>query len=573
MISRPSPQQQQLKLKLKLNLKLKLPSVFISSRSLGYHGRTFVQSLSRSGTDFATEDFKDVKDVKDGIRSSKKKKSSDQNPPRSSAIDAVKFASSSNTGMADTQNEFASDNGESFTAKRANQSERLKNRSKKNSSSKETQKTRTKEKEEYEKNPHLFFDEARLSVFAGKGGDGETFKKAKAIKVKNTKFKRGTQQSKFIELQAAEPADGGRGGSVYIVCDRFTDSLLHLHERKEFRAKRGYHGGAAEYAKPGRERHRVAPEMEPLMIKVPPGTVVRKKRSGELIADLKQPGERVLVARGGNGGLAARRAEKVAGSELMGLGNQKTKMQNYSGDDLEISTVEVESKAWEATKGEDGESIQIELLMRIVADIGIVGLPNVGKSSILKAITKASPEIANYPFTTLMPNLGVVNTQVEDLKDVEKLLQMADRGELLLDSTDEKIKSLSPTIADLPGLIAGAHKGKGLGRAFLRHLRRTNAMVCVVDASSQDPVGDYATVREELRLYNPEYVLRPHVLCLNKVDVEWAKLRVPELIKGVENLEEEKVGVKPVRILATSAIDGTGMDELSKELSKIMPKS
>ena len=98
-------------------------------------------------------------------------------------------------------------------------------------------------------------------------------------------------------------------------------------------------------------------------------------------------------------------------------------------------------------------------------------------------------------------------------------------------------------------------------------------MVCVVDASSQDPVGDYATVREELRLYNPEYVLRPHVLCLNKVDVEWAKLRVPELIKGVENLEEEKVGVKPVRILATSAIDGTGMDELSKELSKIMPKS
>ena len=418
--------------------------------------------------------------------------------------------------------------------------------------------------------PHLYFDEAVIIVSGGKGGDGETFKKAKPKVVKNSKFKRGTQQAKFIELPSAEPADGGIGGSVYIVCDRFTDSLLHLHERKEWRAKRGYHGGAAEYAKPGRERHRVAPEMEPLCIKVPPGTVVRKKRSGELIADLTQPGDRVLIARGGNGGLAARRAEKVAGSESMGLGGRKKK-EGYV-DDFEISTVQVESKAWEATKGEDGETVQIELLMRVVADIGLVGLPNAGKSSILKAITKASPEIANYPFTTLMPNLGVVNTQKDEEDELQKLLKMADNGELL-ESSDAKIKSQTPTIADLPGLIAGAHKGKGLGRAFLRHLRRTNAMVCVVDASSQDPAGDYATVREELRLYNPEYVVRPHVLCLNKCDVEWAKLRVPELIESVENMDEENVGSKPVKILATSAVDGTGMEDLAKELAKIMPKS
>ena len=171
--------------------------------------------------------------------------------------------------------------------------------------------------------PHLYFDEAIILVSGGKGGNGETFKKAKPKVVKNSKFKRGTQQAKFIELPSAEPADGGIGGSVYIVCDRFTDSLLHLHERKDWRAKRGYHGGAAEYAKPGRERHRVAPEMEPLCIKVPPGTVIRKKRSGELIADLTRPGEQVLVARGGNGGLAARRAEKVAGSESMGLRGRK----------------------------------------------------------------------------------------------------------------------------------------------------------------------------------------------------------------------------------------------------------
>ena len=185
----------------------------------------------------------------------------------------------------------------------------------------------------------------------------------------------------------------------------------------------------------------------------------------------------------------------------MGLGG-RTKKEGYA-DDFEISTVEVESKAWEATKGEDGETMQIELLMRVVADIGLVGLPNAGKSSILKAITKASPEIANYPFTTLMPNLGVVNTQKDEEDELEKLLKMADNGELL-ESSDAKIKSQTPTIADLPGLIAGAHKGKGLGRAFLRHLRRTNAMVCVVDASSQDPAGDYATGREGLGLYNTE---------------------------------------------------------------------
>ena len=143
----------------------------------------------------------------------------------------------------------------------------------------------------------------------------------------------------------------------------------------------------------------------------------------------------------------------------MGLRGRK-KREGYV-DDFEISTVEVESKAWEATKGEDGETVQIELLMRVVADIGLVGLPNAGKSSILKAITKASPEIANYPFTTLMPNLGVVNTRKDEQDEVEKFLKMADNGELLLESSDTKIKSQTPTIADLPGLIAGAHKGKG----------------------------------------------------------------------------------------------------------------
>ena len=391
------------------------------------------------------------------------------------------------------------------------------------------------------KHRHLYFDEATITVSGGQGGDGEAWQTSKTKTVKNFKYKWGTNSQKFIELPAAEPADGGRGGNVYIRVDRACDSLLHIHKRKFWRAKKGYHGSSAPHSTPGRERPRLALTQEDLYISVPAGTVVRRKRSGELIADLTSHGMAILVAEGGAGGIAARPPQQMY--------SRRQKKEK------EVSDVGLEISPRVTTSGEPGEVVTLQLLMRVVADIGIVGLPNAGKSSILKAITRATPDIASYPFTTLMPNLGVIHC--------ERIV-----SEKLID-IDHETCAL-PVIADLPGLIKGAHKGRGLGRAFLRHLRRTRAMLIVVDASGQDPVSDYTTIREELRLYNPEYILRPHILALNKIDFEWAALRVQEIKAEVQSLEESAVGPAPIAVLPVSAVSGSGMDILISELMEAM---
>lgn len=391
-----------------------------------------------------------------------------------------------------------------------------------------------------DKNKHLFFDEAVIVVAGGAGGDGEAWtKQAKAKTVKNFKYQWGRNIKKFIDLPPAEPADGGAGGNVYIRVDRACDSLLPFHDRKIWRAKKGYHGSAAPGAGAGRaDRSRIAPTQEDLYIDVPPGTVVRRKRSGELLGDMTKHGQTLLVAEGGGGGLAARRQQRQI----------KRRQRNGTGDEFEASDIAIDDASLVSTSGEPGEELSIELLMRVVADCGLVGLPNVGKSSLLKAVTRASPEIANYAFTTLMPNLGVIKSE-DDL---------APSGES------------STVMADLPGLIEGAHKGLGLGRAFLRHLRRTRSMVCVVDASGQDPVNDYVVVRRELKLYNPDYVERPHILVLNKMDLEWAALRTEELTDAIKALDEDTIGKQPVSILPISAKEGTGVPEFMKALETLM---
>ena len=393
------------------------------------------------------------------------------------------------------------------------------------------------------KHRHLYFDEATITVSGGQGGDAEAWQTSKTKTVKNFKYKWGTNSQKFIELPAAEPADGGRGGNVYIRVDRACDSLLHIHKRKFWRAKKGYHGSSAPHSIPGRERPRLALTQEDLYINVPAGTVVRRKRSGELIADLTSHGMAILVAEGGAGGIAARPPQQMYSR------HQKKEKE------MEVSDVGLEISPRVTTSGEPGEVVTVQLLMRVVADIGIVGLPNAGKSSILKAITRATPDIASYPFTTLMPNLGVIHCERKVFK---KLIDI-----------DHETCAL-PVIADLPGLIKGAHKGRGLGRAFLRHLRRTRAMLIVVDVSGQDPVSDYTTIREELRLYNPEYILRPHILALNKIDFEWAALRVQEIKAEVQSLEESAVGPAPIAVLPVSAASGSGMDILISELMETM---
>ncbi|EIE18459.1 GTP-binding protein Obg/CgtA [Coccomyxa subellipsoidea C-169] len=306
-------------------------------------------------------------------------------------------------------------------------------------------------------------------------------------KVPNFKYRAGSSLPKQIWLPAAEPADGSDGASVLLYADPALDNLLHLHGRKTITAKHGANGNPVEGSGgPRRRGKQAAQRTQPLRIGVPMGTVVKRKRGGALLGELTNPGEILLVARGGKGGLGVVRpaAQPVA----KGRGKFLDEGEGVVADDN-----------WaEDAAGGAGEEVSLQLLMRVVADIGIVGLPNAGKSSLLAMLTRASPEVAPYPFTTLMPNLGVMAAGQP---------QVCFHGEA------------APVLADLPGLIEGAHAGRGLGRNFLRHLRRTRGILHVVDASAADPAADYEIVRQELAMYNPQYCGRPHVVALNKMDL------------------------------------------------------
>uniref|UniRef100_A0A0V0HMX7 Putative ovule protein n=1 Tax=Solanum chacoense TaxID=4108 RepID=A0A0V0HMX7_SOLCH len=200
--------------------------------------------------------------------------------------------------------------------------------------------------------------------------------------------------------------------------------------------------------------------------------------------------------------------------------------------------------------GQSGEEVNLQLILRVVADVGLVGLPNAGKSTLLAAITHARPDIADYPFTTLMPNLGRLD------------------GDPSLGA--DKYSS-EATLADLPGLIEGAHLGKGLGRNFLRHLRRTRLLVHVVDAAAEDPVGDYRTVKEELRMYNPEYLDRPYLVVLNKIDKPEAIDRLPTLTEEIRKIGCERISPKrdtsSGAVAESISVDESQNSELSNRLS------
>ena len=389
---------------------------------------------------------------------------------------------------------------------------------------------------------------------AGHGGRGQSRASGKPKTVKNFKYHPGGQQRKFIELAPGLPAAGGAGGDVILYVDPFCESLLHLRDRKTWHAKDGLAGDAALPVIGDRTKGRTAPSVKPLRIPVPPGTVVRRKRGAILLGDLVRPGQQLLVAAGGKGGPGVR--PPSAGGGAASGGTSRTVRDSSGEFVLETSTLndadfDLMNKGdlAAATAGQAGETVTLELLLRVVADVGIVGLPNAGKSSLLAAVTRASPEVAPYPFTTLTPNLGVLNH----------------------DPTQPAV------LADLPGLIRGAHKGVGLGRAFLRHLRRTRAMVVVADASAADPVGDYLAVREELWLYNPEYCARPHVLALNKIDIlsDVASLTAappPDLVQQFSSALEEhggRLGV-PTGIFPVSAVTGEGLKPLLDHMRDVI---
>ncbi len=324
-----------------------------------------------------------------------------------------------------------------------------------------------------------FIDEAKISVLAGKGGDG------------SASFRR----EKYIPKGGPDGGDGGRGGSVFAVADRNLNTLGEFRYARIFKAQKGENGrGAQCYGKAG----------EDLVIRVPVGTVFTDIDSEEVVADLAADGQRVCLAHGGKGG----------------LGNVHFKSSTNRAPR-------------QHTLGEPGEERELALELKVLADVGLLGMPNAGKSTFIRAVSAARPKVADYPFTTLAPNLGVVRVDNER----------------------------SFVIADIPGLIEGAAEGAGLGHQFLRHLQRTRLLLHLVDVSprweSGDPVHEARAIVEELRKYDQELYEKPRWLVLNKIDMVDAAERDAVVAKFVADYGWDG------RVYAISALDGSGCRELS----------
>jgi len=321
-----------------------------------------------------------------------------------------------------------------------------------------------------------FIDRAEIEVLAGKGGDGIV----------------AFRREKYVPAGGPAGGNGGKGGSVFLVAMENLQTLLDFQYARSFKAENGDRGGP---------NNRTGAAGEDLYLEVPCGTVVYDRETGEIIGDLVLSGQVLCVAEGGKGGL---------GNKYF-LSN-RNRAPEY------------------ALPGLPGEHKLLRLELKLLAEVGIIGLPNAGKSTLISALSAAKPKIADYPFTTLVPNLGVVRKPTGD----------------------------GTVFADIPGLIEGAHEGAGLGHEFLRHIERTRLLLHLIDASSEQPLSDYQVIQQELVAYDRGLAERPQILALNKVDAV-DEATVEALVQRLE----EKTGMQ---VLPISAVTRQGLDELMQQV-------
>ncbi len=321
-----------------------------------------------------------------------------------------------------------------------------------------------------------FVDIAQISVQAGHGGVG------------CVSFRR----EKFVPRGGPDGGDGGRGGSVIVRANRHLTTLLDYHYKNQYKAHRGEHGLGS---------RKTGKSAEDIVLEVPVGTILRNAQNGKLLGDLLENGQEIIVAHGGRGG---------------------------KGNAAFATSINQAPRQYEM--GEDGEEAELELELKLLADVGLVGLPNAGKSTLISVITAARPKIADYPFTTLIPNLGIVKA-----------------GD-----------GAGFVVADIPGLIEGAHLGKGLGIQFLRHIERTRVLVFLLDATNPDPKSDYEVLLGELKSFNKELLKKPRMVALTKMDA----------VDPARRKELRAFRPSRIPVHAISAVTGDGIKDLVSAIAK-----
>jgi len=331
----------------------------------------------------------------------------------------------------------------------------------------------------------MFADRARIYVRSGKGGDG------------HVSFRR----EKYVPDGGPDGGDGGKGGDVFVEVAEGLNTLIDFRHVRKYKAEDGENGGKRNcHGKNGKD----------ITLKVPPGTVIKEAETGQVIVDMSGENNRFLLLKGGRGG----------------NGNQ-----HYATSTMQAPKY--------AQPGQPAQELDLFLELKVIADVGLVGFPNVGKSTLLSRVTNAKPKIANYHFTTLNPNLGVV-----DLENSQGFV-----------------------IADIPGLIEGASQGVGLGHEFLRHIERTRVIIHMVDAAGtegRDPIADIYAINRELKAYNPDIATRPQIIAANKIDAIYDRKESP--IASIKK-EFEPQGIK---VYPISAVSGEGVKELLYQVNQML---